>query len=354
VAAVGIPEHLKAASAQRAAVKALAPEKLAKTPKGEGKKTKASPEVVAKEKLRAAEDEWEEKLEQQLKDFILDDPSRLAALCLLHFTKFGQESYQDDAKALAKTSAERTAFYAGDLHKLAVMAAPVIRKNGRWDFPVLGDASNTVKELLADGLKVPGIAPRPKLEDFLPKVEPEKAAKGTRGPEAEPAIQVPTGVEGVTLSLHVFQVKGEEKVTVNVKIRWDLPGLKKEFFCGTLPNKNRALALWNEGMNAADRIAGIEHPLKLEEKLQKAAAAVRQWAIAQLPRGVCRTCGCTENHGCPGGCSWVDGTETLCSSCGNAAKAGPAMPKKKKAKATEAAKASTIDDDEMGWAEDGR
>lgn len=36
----------------------------------------------------------------------------------------------------------------------------------------------------------------------------------------------------------------------------------------------------------------------------------------------CRICGCTEDHACPGGCSWVE--EDLCSAC--------AKPKKMKAK----------------------
>lgn len=31
--------------------------------------------------------------------------------------------------------------------------------------------------------------------------------------------------------------------------------------------------------------------------------------------GVCRLCGCTDERACPGGCSWVDETHTLCSSC---------------------------------------
>lgn len=37
----------------------------------------------------------------------------------------------------------------------------------------------------------------------------------------------------------------------------------------------------------------------------------------------CRVCGCTEDHACAGGCSWVE--EDLCSAC--------AKPAKKKAKA---------------------
>jgi hypothetical protein len=30
---------------------------------------------------------------------------------------------------------------------------------------------------------------------------------------------------------------------------------------------------------------------------------------------VCRYCGCTEEHGCGAGCSWVDSANTICSSC---------------------------------------
>lgn len=31
-------------------------------------------------------------------------------------------------------------------------------------------------------------------------------------------------------------------------------------------------------------------------------------------RGVCRFCGCTEYHACPGGCSWINAAQTVCSS----------------------------------------
>lgn len=35
-------------------------------------------------------------------------------------------------------------------------------------------------------------------------------------------------------------------------------------------------------------------------------------AALQSPR-TCRVCGCTDDHACPGGCSWVE--EDLCSAC---------------------------------------
>jgi len=31
--------------------------------------------------------------------------------------------------------------------------------------------------------------------------------------------------------------------------------------------------------------------------------------------GTCRVCGCTDDHACPEGCSWVDRDHTLCSAC---------------------------------------
>lgn len=31
--------------------------------------------------------------------------------------------------------------------------------------------------------------------------------------------------------------------------------------------------------------------------------------------GLCRVCNCTDGRACKGGCSWVDASETLCSSC---------------------------------------
>ncbi len=37
----------------------------------------------------------------------------------------------------------------------------------------------------------------------------------------------------------------------------------------------------------------------------------RQWLETDEP--MCRVCGCTDLHGCPEGCWWVE--EDLCSSC---------------------------------------
>jgi len=31
--------------------------------------------------------------------------------------------------------------------------------------------------------------------------------------------------------------------------------------------------------------------------------------------GVCRWCGCTDDHGCALGCSWANRAHTLCSRC---------------------------------------
>jgi hypothetical protein len=31
--------------------------------------------------------------------------------------------------------------------------------------------------------------------------------------------------------------------------------------------------------------------------------------------GLCQRCGCTDRYACPGGCSWVNTRNTLCSRC---------------------------------------
>lgn len=36
---------------------------------------------------------------------------------------------------------------------------------------------------------------------------------------------------------------------------------------------------------------------------------------ARPARPVCQGCGCTDDHACPGGCSWVSLNPPLCSSC---------------------------------------
>jgi hypothetical protein len=42
--------------------------------------------------------------------------------------------------------------------------------------------------------------------------------------------------------------------------------------------------------------------------------------VSLIP-GHCRWCGCTDDHGCAMGCSWVDRGATLCSECATVDKA---------------------------------
>lgn len=36
---------------------------------------------------------------------------------------------------------------------------------------------------------------------------------------------------------------------------------------------------------------------------------------ALLGAGLCRLCGCTDRHACPGGCAWVNAAHDVCSAC---------------------------------------
>lgn len=42
---------------------------------------------------------------------------------------------------------------------------------------------------------------------------------------------------------------------------------------------------------------------------------MRNREVKATKPGMCKVCGCTEEHACEQGCSWVDGTETMCSAC---------------------------------------
>ncbi len=55
----------------------------------------------------------------------------------------------------------------------------------------------------------------------------------------------------------------------------------------------------------------------MKKRVQAAALTIR---VALVP-GRCRWCGCTDNHGCAMGCSWVDRAATLCSECATVDKA---------------------------------
>jgi hypothetical protein len=67
-----------------------------------------------------------------------------------------------------------------------------------------------------------------------------------------------------------------------------------------IPAPRRRLC-WKQGVTLArcDRMYGHSGP--------------HTWEF--MARATCRVCGCTEYAPCPGGCSWVDSTHTLCSAC---------------------------------------
>jgi hypothetical protein len=63
------------------------------------------------------------------------------------------------------------------------------------------------------------------------------------------------------------------------------------------------------------------------QALRYEARRIRRRKIAAWftwhPRGVCTECGCTDDHACEGGCTWVDERHTLCSRCSDQRKEQP-------------------------------
>lgn len=51
----------------------------------------------------------------------------------------------------------------------------------------------------------------------------------------------------------------------------------------------------------------------LGRELDVFAASVRGEQAGVIEKDHCRVCGCTDDHACEGGCSWVE--EDLCSAC---------------------------------------
>lgn len=52
----------------------------------------------------------------------------------------------------------------------------------------------------------------------------------------------------------------------------------------------------------------------IHESLNRATEATEEAEEGDTP-GVCKFCGCTDDHGCPGGCSWINEDCTICSAC---------------------------------------
>lgn len=93
-------------------------------------------------------------------------------------------------------------------------------------------------------------------------------------------------------------------------------------------NIRGAMGCWGGYSTSLKELAtGYKVDLKALEKEVAAPPA------GDVVRGTCRKCGCTEEKACVGGCWWLDGTETLCSSCPELVEAKKPAKKKVKAKA---------------------
>ena len=86
-----------------------------------------------------------------------------------------------------------------------------------------------------------------------------------------------------------------------------------------LPFCEPHMALLPPGLQGElEQVAGasifeVEEHEKARELVERATEAVKRHRGPV--RGICRKCGCTDEAGCPEGCSWVDKAHTLCSSC---------------------------------------
>jgi hypothetical protein len=75
-----------------------------------------------------------------------------------------------------------------------------------------------------------------------------------------------------------------------------------------------------ELISADDMIEAIHIAHKNFATIARAQEECNRWnepeqTESKPTHGVCRVCGCTDNHACEGGCSWVDDEHTLCSRC---------------------------------------
>lgn len=67
----------------------------------------------------------------------------------------------------------------------------------------------------------------------------------------------------------------------------------------------------------AEKIFGTLQRVTIAEETRKDDATIgaTYWKVTTDPAQACRVCGCTWDHGCDDGCSWVE--VDLCSSCAN-------------------------------------
>lgn len=73
-----------------------------------------------------------------------------------------------------------------------------------------------------------------------------------------------------------------------------------------------------ELISADDMVEAISIAHRNFAGVAQAQAECDRWnkpTITEPTHGVCRVCGCTDDHACPGGCSWADDEHTLCSRC---------------------------------------
>jgi hypothetical protein len=53
----------------------------------------------------------------------------------------------------------------------------------------------------------------------------------------------------------------------------------------------------------------------IAERLLLEIVAQSEHPKTRWHEGTCKRCGCTDDHACPGGCSWADETHMLCTQC---------------------------------------
>jgi hypothetical protein len=180
-AGVKLPEEVKAATAVRKAKKELEPEGEKKSAAG-GRSSgsvgyRQTPKEIAKDKYRAAEQNWRRASSDALEAHAIQEPGLVAASILL-YEGIGCNSYDlREPRDLSPHLPLLKQAVDGNWAMMADTLAHQFRKqkNRRDNFGVfVGAPGAALLDYLAEGWKV-SLPPRPKLEDFLPKAKLAKA-----------------------------------------------------------------------------------------------------------------------------------------------------------------------------------
>ena len=171
-------------------------------------------------------------------------------------------------------------------------------------------------EQLAAAWKVT-LPARPKAEDFADKPITPATLKGRVVANLAQFVDLPVSMKGKKGFVIAWATQHEVPVfnfeTTIINVRMDGPASIDQ--ASLFDTREAAIEAYASRFSRKKGIAAAARK-ELEASDMSARYLIGKAPAGKPVKGTCRVCGCTEEHACKNGCSWVDGPKkTLCSAC---------------------------------------